>query len=542
MSLSHSSFSNPRSSSLVIFNHIHPRGCQDGSNTIVPFAKWLFAKYTRTDEFPNNIFGKDNFKCAARRSGLRLNKTGISPRCRQNTHPNEHAHATQCYAIPLFLPSSCLFAGGLSDCISDMIMPPITTSPIRGTNGPPQAFSFGFGMHNHGTSGNAPIYTTATSSTSNTTKRQRSLSPSEESDDTMDAAQSSSAHTPSRSLQALPKRMRAGLGGSGHSSARKSRVSSSHSPPASGPSNSQHSADVGKMLATLDKASLLTVFSRLLTADPSSAERIQGLIPTPTLASVEAALDESQKAVKMLLLNAADMRNEFSWGRLRMPVADFVTTSMSFLPFFVSTDEENTSNPSIHPREPPHPSTMYAFLHLITERALLMMAALPDSPTNLSISLFSPDAANDGHPIVMANETGTPKMILKAYHDAMSSSDMGSIANEKLSAVNPNAIVSQLIPILLLHWARLIDWVARAVNEEGRMFGAETVRGWLAGLEALTTIRSYNGNEDEQERNRLEIRACKLALCAVGRRMQEQIGWLIGRNAGMGWRASNMEF
>lgn len=421
-------------------------------------------------------------------------------------------------------------------------MPPISTSPMRGTNGPPQAFSFGFGMHNHGNSGNAPIYATATSSTSSTIKRQRSVSPSEESDDAMEAAQSTSAHTPSRSLQALPKRMRAGLG---NASGRKSRVSSSHSPPASGPSNtSQQSADVGKMLATLDKASLLTVFSRLLMADPSSAERIQGLIPTPTLASVEAALDESQKAVKMLLLNAAEMRNEFSWGRLRMPVADFVTTSMSFLPFFVSTDEENTTISSVHPREPPHPSTMYAFLHLITERSLLMMAALPDSPTNLSISLFSPDAANDGHPIVMANETGTPKMILKAYHDAMSSSDGGSIANEKLSAVNPNAIVSQLIPHLLLHWARLVDWVARAVNEEGRMFGAETVRGWLAGLEALTTLRSFGGNEDDEslERNRLEIKACKAALCAVGRRMQEQIGWLIGRNAGMGWRASNMEF
>ncbi|MCO5588105.1 hypothetical protein L7F22_042060 [Adiantum nelumboides] len=433
-----------------------------------------------------------------------------------------------------------------------MIMPPITTSPLRGTNGQPPAFSFGFGLHSHGAGGssnnvhnntafaNPPMYATATSSTS-TTKRQRSVSPSEESDDTMDAAQSTSAHTSSRSLQALPKRMRAGLG---NASGRKSRVSSSHSPPASGPSNSQQSADVGKMLATLDKASLLTVFSRLLMADPSSAERIQGLIPTPTLTSVEAALDESQKVVKMLLLNAADMRNEFSWGRLRMPVADFVTTSMSFLPFFVSTDEENASTSSIHQREPPHPSTMYAFLHLITERALLMMAALPDSPTNLSISLFSPDAANDGHPIVIANETGTPKMILKAYHDAMSSSDGGSLANEKLSAVNPNAIVSQLIPNLLLHWARLVDWIARAVNEEGRMFGAETVRGWLAGLEALTTIRSFGANEDEQssERNRLEIRACKLALCAVGQRMQEQIGWLIGRNAGIGWRASNMEF
>lgn len=441
-------------------------------------------------------------------------------------------------------------------------MPPLTTSPARGASGAPQAFSFGFGMHSQGagsssnthnpniaTFANSPSHSASTSS-SNIAKRQRSVSPSEESDDTMDAAQSTSAHTSSRSLQALPKRMRAGLGGSGHqgsTNTRKSRASSSYSPPASGPSSSsssQQNTDVGKMLATLDKASLLTVFSRLLMADPSSADRIQSFIPTPTLASVEAALDESQKAVKSLLLNAAEMRNEFSWGRLRMPVAEFVTTSMSFLPFFVATDEENTIASSMHAREQPHPSTMYAFLHLITERALLMMAALPDSPTNLSISLFSPDAANDGHPIVMANETGTPKMILKAYHDAMSSSETGSMANERLSAVNPNAIVSQLIPNLLLHWARLVDWVARSVNEEGRMFGAETVRGWLAGLEALTTIRSFVGNEDDRssENNRLESKACKLALCAIGQRMQEQIGWLIGRNAGIGWRASNMEF
>lgn len=351
-------------------------------------------------------------------------------------------------------------------------MPPVTS-----------AVTFGFGLGHPA----VPSPTRASpSATQSTSKRQRSISPDEESD--------------SGASYALPKRMRAGIGiGVGAMSPGRRRGESTPSP-------SANLADVGKMLATLDKASLLTVFSRLLATDPHIADRIQPLIPTPSISSVESALEESHRTVRSLAANAGEMRAEFAWGRLRNPIADFVTSALGFLPFFIA--EEGA-------RDPPHPSTTFGYLLLVTERAQQLMAQVPVTPGNMSASLFCPDARN---PVITSHTSGTPKMVLKVYQDALSSSD-------KLSALNPNAIVSQLIPSMLLQWAHLADSIARAVNEEGRMFGGEMVRGWLGSLESLTQEREANGEEEKEEE-----KACRLALFAVGQRMQEQIGWLVGRH------------
>lgn len=404
-------------------------------------------------------------------------------------------------------------------------MPPVTTPGL----------TFGFGLGH----GNPPTATTSTipsmSTATNRSKRQRSVSPSA-SDDEVDHQQQQQAisapdHAWTTPQQALPKRLRAGLSVGQTSPGRKLRQGSAP------PSSNVATADVGRLLASLDKGSLLTVFSRLLTTDASLAERIRTLIPTPSLASVQASLDEALRVIRSASLNASEMRPEFAWGRLRVPVAEFTTTVTGFLPFFVDRhgeqhhqsgrlDSSPSSGSSFAMREVLHPSTTFSFLQLITERAQSIMSETPPTPENLSASLFSPDATNA---VIVAHKSGTPKYILKMYQDALPA--------EKLTAVNPNVIVSQLVPTLLLHWADFVDAVSSSVNEEGRMFGADTVRGWLSAMEALASSKHGANNNPEKD----EERACRASLFALGQRLHEQIGWLVGRH--VGWRASpEMEF
>lgn len=230
---------------------------------------------------------------------------------------------------------------------------------------------------------------------------------------------------------------------------------------------------------------------------------------------MESALDEIERNIRNACAHSGQMRAEFAWGRLRNPVSDFVTTSLGFLPFFI--DDSKDGGVLSSRQETPHLSTTFNFLQALTIRTLRIIDILPSTPSTLSASLFSFDNTkafpfgNDANPSV------------KAYQDLM--------PTDLFSSTNPNTIVTQLIPSLLMQWGRLQERLCKGVNEEGKMFGSEMMRSWIMSLESLGWAKESNQSRNVKE----EERAFRIVLDGTRARLEQGVGWLIGlhpRNGG----------
>ncbi|UZJ53836.1 hypothetical protein CBS101457_003156 [Exobasidium rhododendri] len=370
------------------------------------------------------------------------------------------------------------------------------------------------------------------------TKRRRD-SDDDDSDDEMGEGREKSA-SPSishdrifSSKQALPKRMRSGIGAVGMINLGDSRSSRGIGTPtdsnlantSTGTSSSASidKMDLGKVLSTLDKPSLLTLFSRLLSSstDPTLRDQIIAHIPSPSLISVEFALEEIEKGIRSAGAHAGEMRAGFAWARLRNPVGDFTATSLGFLPFFV--DETKNGGILSSRQESPHISTTYNFLHALTVRTLRIINSLAPTPSTMSTSLF---AVELNKPLHLGNSA---RPSIKMYQELLPS--------DCLSSSNPNTIVTQLIPSILVQWSRLQETVCKGVNEEGKMFGSEMMRSWILSLEALGWAKA------EQDQNvKVEEKAFRIAIDVIRIRLEQEVGWLIGiqprHNSNNAWKAS----
>jgi hypothetical protein len=80
-----------------------------------------------------------------------------------------------------------------------------------------------------------------------------------------------------------------------------------------------------------------------------------------------------------------------------------------------------------------------------------------------------------------------------------------------------------LIPSLLTQWSRLQEKLCKGVNEEGKMFGSEMMRGWILSLESLGFAKTrQDGN------TKVEERAFRTVLDGIRGRLEQEVGWLIG--------------
>jgi hypothetical protein len=173
--------------------------------------------------------------------------------------------------------------------------------------------------------------------------------------------------------------------------------------------------------------------------DPTLRDQIIAHIPSPSLDSVESALDEIERNIRNACAQPGQMRAEFAWGRLRNPVGDFVATSLGFLPFFI--DDAKDGGVLSSRQETPHPSTTFNFLHALTLRTLRIIDLLAPTPSTMSTSLFSFDG-NKTFPFESEANSS-----IKAYQELM--------PVDLLTSANPNTIATQLIPLLLTQWSRL---------------------------------------------------------------------------------------
>lgn len=411
-------------------------------------------------------------------------------------------------------------------------------------------------------------------------KRRRDIEDDVDHDDDEDTAHISRNRVGSFTYQqdrrpALPKRMRAGLGfGPAHVETHQTlpdapspfttpqhlhtpstSASASFKRPALGERNrvgmSGIDVDIGKMLASMDRSALLLTVTSLLSQsdDPMLAARVLSLLPTPSLDSVEASLDELEKAIRSAIPFTADgnpARHQYTWSRLRAPVAAFADAVLGYLPFFVTelaADREQRlreQDPRLQAsREEVHPATTFTFLHTITSRVLRIEAILPPVPkASLAFNLFTAGNTPASFGFGAGSLPASPIKSTAAAHGSMFAKHSDLVMNldsEYTSSSSPDSLMAVLMPAVLKQWTILLHRLDRAVNVDGRMFSQEVVLAWARALETTGTAAAVQppssshgfGTVKSEVGAKPEEVAIRQAMDQVRNRLERDLAWLV---------------
>ncbi|ORY53999.1 hypothetical protein BCR35DRAFT_310506 [Leucosporidium creatinivorum] len=231
--------------------------------------------------------------------------------------------------------------------------------------------------------------------------------------------------------------------------------------------------DLGKALANLSKPSLLTLLHSLLTAQPSLKPLITSLLPPPTLRSTLTSLQTLERSVLAALPSGAQLREEYIWGRVRVPLEEYVAEAKIWLSAFINPTTPPGVGAGGGEDDLHHPSTTFAFLHELTSSLRRLEVALPPSRPN-----------------------------------------------------SPNALTSHLLPLTLNSWHIFLTRLSTSVNQEGRIISAGMLRGWFERLEELC-VASPGVGAGVGVGERAEGPARKQCE-GVRERMRKEVGWLVG--------------
>jgi len=307
--------------------------------------------------------------------------------------------------------------------------------------------------------------------------------------------------TPERPKRAAPKRAR--------TTPALAALSKHYKNADSGESNDANDVDVGVLLATLPRESLLPLMTSMLKTQPSLKSLILSLIPRPSLDTATQAIAQAAKTlldaypysngmggsqsgfgfgsgsvnsissvtgfgfgrpsssfgVQPMPGHSGGMREEYIRSRLSPHISEYVSVCFSYLPYFsnlaLSNEQghqysENQSHASVlqsQHKDRSHPSETFLFLHAI-----------------ISGVLSQP-------PLTRAS------------------------------------LVPMLLPRLRDEWIAWIERVDEVVNRQGGMFGHETVKTWERGLDDFAQAQG-NGVEVMREARDLWV---------------AKVGWLVGR-------------
>ena len=240
----------------------------------------------------------------------------------------------------------------------------------------------------------------------------------------------------------------------------------------------------------------MPLLSSLLKAQPGLKSTILPLIPRPTLETAIQALAQSAKRLREAYpysnppafsqtpppfgttgqphfghsahANPSGMRDSYIISRLRPHVTDFVSSCMSYLPYF-------TCVPSSTQLFSPIPSTSQS--HLATTIQSLHKDKFHPSETFLFLSAVT-------------------KHLIE----------------------QPPLTLSQLSPLILGRltedWKIWVDKVDELVNKQGGMFGTETVRSWERGLDEMAAADAL---------------AVSNEMRGIRDNWVSKVGWLVGR-------------
>lgn len=161
------------------------------------------------------------------------------------------------------------------------------------------------------------------------------------------------------------------------------------------------------------------------------------------------------------------MRTSYIISRLRPHVSDYVSTCMSYFPYF---------------------------------------SCIPP-PSNIS----------DSAPTVNTNSASTIQTLHKdKFHPSETFLFLLAVTSQIVN--QPSLSIGELAPMILPRlseeWKTWVDKVDELVNVQARMFGSETVRGWERGLDELAECKAREISE---------------VMRGIRDSWVTKVGWLIGR-------------
>lgn len=242
--------------------------------------------------------------------------------------------------------------------------------------------------------------------------------------------------------------------------------------------------DVGVLLASVPQSSLLPLLNALINDNPSLKPKVISLMPRPSIGAVTSALTAAYQKVQGAYpystsggstfggsgfvssfqptpagsfgfglgfgsvssshtTGSQQPRDSYARARLRQPLADFITTVLSYLPYFSLTPATSASSASASSKQQPHAGETFTFLHQAAHYALQLLP------------LFG----------------------------------------------GPTPPPSNLVDLINRLHTELAAWsqaVGDHVNKNGGMFGSEMVQAWSRGLDELAQL---GGEQWERLRN-----------------------------------------
>ncbi|WFC95428.1 hypothetical protein MBRA1_002076 [Malassezia brasiliensis] len=252
------------------------------------------------------------------------------------------------------------------------------------------------------------------------------------------------------------------------------------------------SAEVGKLLASLDKPALLSLLHELMQGNEELTERIYTLLPTPSLESVEHALDAAEAKVRAAIPlasanSAVPIRDQYIWSRVRTSLAELASEMTSYSSVFSLRHARNGTV---------HPATAFTFLHLATMRMIRILRLLPHTD-------FAPQSVS------RKDHERLEMLFVHALPDAAKHS--------------PNTVVHTILPALLRDWDDWLRAMDHGVNQEGRMYGQEVVTSWERGVASLGTTSTTLGASRSVEEQLL-----RATMDQALQQMHAALGWLTG--------------
>ncbi|GAA5957305.1 hypothetical protein JCM3765_000418 [Sporobolomyces pararoseus] len=189
--------------------------------------------------------------------------------------------------------------------------------------------------------------------------------------------------------------------------------------------------DLGKSLASLDKAALLGIFSSLLESHPHLASTVSSLLPPPTLSSTLSQITlQTRQLQSQIPLNSSP---SYINSRMRLPLESFVQEMKTLLSIYIPPSPPSSSNTN----ELYHPTTTMSFL-------------LHSTLSYLSIS-------------------------------------------QSLSSTSSTCLESHLLPNLINSYHVFITRLSIQINQQGKILPISTVTNWFTELDTICCSKTEQG-------------------------------------------------
>jgi hypothetical protein len=219
----------------------------------------------------------------------------------------------------------------------------------------------------------------------------------------------------------------------------------------------------------------LQVFGKLIERQPSIKPVILSLLPQPSLETFASALSELEKRTIDSIPRGTNLREEYVWGRVRGTLEEYIAECRHYLGVFCPTPTTAEGSESRHPSE------TFAFLFTLSSSIRRVETLLP-----------------------------RPAFIANAHQFRM----------------NPNdPLSSHLIPLVMNQWHIFATKLSHAVNRQGRILSADTVRGWFRQLEQLSEPTPPQANMGFV---RCGDGLAQRSMEGVKDRFVREIGWTVG--------------